>query len=55
MSTFVYRGRNRTALDIHLRLLDFALGAEADGYESVLITLGEDIRKSVRRTDRAPR
>jgi hypothetical protein len=54
MRTFVYRGRNRTVLDVHLRLLDFALGAEADGYESVLVTLGEGIRKSVRLINRAP-
>jgi hypothetical protein len=54
MCPFVNRGRNRTALDIHLRFLDFALGAEADGYESVLLTLGAGIRKSTRRIDRAP-
>jgi hypothetical protein len=53
MGTFVYRGRNRTALDIHLRFLVFALGAEADGYESVLVTLGAGIRKSAKRVDRA--
>jgi len=52
MVSFVYKPR--TALDIRLRLLDYAIGAEADGYENVLGTLGGGIRKSVKRIDRAP-
>lgn len=49
MSKFVYK--RRTAVDIHLRLLDCAVGAETDAYEDVLITLGAGIRKSVKRIE----
>jgi len=52
MANFVYK--RRTALDIRWRLLDYAIGPEADGYESVLSTLGGGIRKSAKRIDRAP-
>lgn len=50
MSTY----RPPTALDIHLRLLDYAIGADTDAYEDVLITLGAGVRKAVDRIDRAP-
>ena len=50
MAAFVYRGR--TALDIHLRILDYAV--TADTYETVLNALGGGIRKSVGRIDSDP-
>jgi hypothetical protein len=51
MNAFVYR--KRTAVDGRLRLLDYAIGAEADAYEDVLIALSAGIRKSAQRIDRA--
>jgi hypothetical protein len=45
--------RKRTAVDIHLRLLEYAIG-EADAYEEVLNALSAGIRKSVERIDRVP-
>ena len=47
--------RKRTAVDGRLRLLDYAIGAEADAYEDVLIALSAGIRKSAQRIDRAPK
>ncbi len=44
----------RTAVDVRLRLLDYAIGAEADAYEDVLVILSAGIRKSAQRIDRAP-
>jgi hypothetical protein len=49
MNAFVYR--KRAAVDGRLRLLDYAIGAEADAYEDVLIALGAGIRKSAQRID----
>ena len=53
MNAFVYR--KRTAVDGRLRLLDSAIGAEADAYEDVLIALSAGIRKSAQRIDRSPK
>lgn len=53
MSTFVYRGR--TALDVHVRLLDYAIGAATGAYQDDLVTLGAGVRKAAQRIDRAPR
>lgn len=50
MNDFVYGKR----IDICLRLLDYAIEAEADAYEDVLIALSAGIRKSIQRIDRAP-
>jgi hypothetical protein len=44
--------RKRTAVDVHLRLLEHAIG-EADAYEEVLNALSAGIRKSAQRIDRA--
>lgn len=52
MSTFVYKAQ--TALDVHLRLLDYAIGAELGAYEDVLIALSAGVRKVAQRIDRAP-
>ena len=53
MNAFVYG--KRTALDARLRLLDSAIGAEADAYEDVLIALSAGIRKSAQRIHRVPK
>lgn len=47
MTAFVYKPR--TALDVRLRLLDFAI--KADTYENVLNALGRGIREAVGRTE----
>jgi hypothetical protein len=52
VNAFVYR--KRTAVDVRLRLLDYAIGAEADAYEDVLVALSTGVRKSAQRIDRAP-
>jgi hypothetical protein len=51
MRAFAYR--KRSIVDIHLQFLDYAIGAEADAYEDVLIALGAGIRKVAKRIERA--
>ena len=52
VDAFVYR--KRTAVDVLLRHLDYAIGAEVDAYEDVLVALNVGVRKSAQRIDRAP-